>query len=575
MKSLIFSLFIVGSGLVFAAQQEAQRQLMSLVRAYEKPRGDFHALIQLWAGRTGGRNPDANDTPCEIWTKNKMVFNQALEALVNNHPVEVTYSGRGDKDSACQVAFLTVPITDPIVTNEVGDAVHLELVQSAEDDLMLEDGLDSKQGSLARFSDDSLLLVWAEGPDDGKTQRIMARHYTYKLYPQGDAFQISTATPLLDERMINPNVVILPNDDYVISWNYKQANSEGARFVIYNEFHTPNQPIADMPNVNTEDMQLVALDNGGFAMVGVVTETVTLYLFDGNGSLTHTEVLGSVTSHWAKPDITLTSEGHLAIIYGTEAFADNAQVLVSYDIATKTERFRQSFGGVGNQGWVERTQVTALDNGEVMALFATGMDIKLRRFSSTGDKLGAEVRVNEADYTLSDITLETLADGSVFVSWVDEDGNDGEGSAIFGRRFGADGIALTESMIINRRWEGYQSQPSMVQSKNGTLFVTWTSNHSDKESIQVVQVGVNQITTKPNSYTIVGRVIPNSRDDEDLSFSLIDDADGRFVIFSDGTIKVKDRNLIDYNTNQAHTIKVQISDGDTAVESDYRIQVLP
>lgn len=81
MKALLFSLMLVVGGLGFAAQQEADRQLISLVRAYEKPRGDFHALIQLWAGRTGGRNPDANDAPCEIWTKNKVVFNQALEAL--------------------------------------------------------------------------------------------------------------------------------------------------------------------------------------------------------------------------------------------------------------------------------------------------------------------------------------------------------------------------------------------------------------------------------------------------------------------------------------------------------------
>lgn len=575
MKTFIFSLMLALGALSFAAQQEADRQLISLVRAYEKPQGDFHALIQLWAGRTGGRNPDANDTPCEIWTKNKLVFNQAVEALVSNHPVEVTYSGRGDKDSACQVAFVTVPITNPIVTNEDTVATLMQLVQSAEDDLMLEDGLDIKQGSLARFSDDSLLLVWAEGPDDGKTQRIMARHYTYKLYPQGEAFQISTATPLATERMINPEVAILPNDDYVISWNYKQTNSEGARYVVYNEFHTPNAAITAMPNPETEDMQVVALDTGGFAIVGVVNEAITLSLFDTNGSVTHTDSLGAVTQHWAKPDMTLTSDGHLAISYGTEAFGDNSLVLISYDVTSKTERFRKTFGGVSNQGWVERIRLAALDNGEVMALFATGMNIKLRRFSSTGDKIGVETQVNEADYTMSDIAMETLVDGSVFVSWVDEDANDGEGSAIFGRRFSADGTALSEEMIMNRRWEGYQSQPAMVQSKNGTLLVTWTSNYSDKESIQVVQVGVNQITTKPNSYTIVGRVIPSRRDDEDLSFSLVDDAGGRFVVFSDGTVKVKDRNLINYESNQEHTIRVQISDGGTAIEHDYIIRVIP
>ncbi len=220
-------------------------------------------------------------------------------------------------------------------------------------------------------------------------------------------------------------------------------------------------------------------------------------------------------------------------------------------------------------------KIVALDDGHAAILYASGEDIYLQQFNATGGEVGAAMQVNESSHDISNIEMQRLADGSLFVTWVDESETDTDGSGIYGRRLSDDGSPLTQEHLLNRRYQGNQFLPNMIQSKNGPLYAYWTSTYSDKESIQVTQVGVNQISTKPNSYTLVGRVIPSSRDDEDLVFSLADDAGGRFVVFSDGSIKVKDRNLINYQADQQHTIRVQVSDGDTATEHDFSIQVIP
>ena len=578
MKALLFSLMLVVGGLGFAAQQEADRQLISLVRAYEKPRGDFHALIQLWAGRTGGRNPDANDAPCEIWTKNKVVFNQALEALVNNQPVEVTYSGRGDKDSACQVAFLTVPITEPQVTNDVPVGARMELVTSAEDDLLLWDGLDIKQAKLAAFDDGSFIAVWAEAIEGEKATQIKAQYFTYKLYPDGDAFVVNTSSVAEGEKLTDPNVVVVANGNYAVTWNHWDVDKKPkARFRVFDESGQEVRAEKNVPSTSLESMQLVALSNGGFAVIGLASQAIKLDVFDATGTTLHRRTIGNLQAPFTEfPDVVELSNGYLGISFGRHGGGDNALDYAiynwqSYDFISGYNLF----GGSPSAGWVDRTKIVALDDGHAAILYASGEDIYLQQFNATGGEVGAAIQVNESSHDISNIEMQRLADGSLFVTWVDESETDTDGSGIYGRRLSDDGSPLTQEHLLNRRYQGNQFLPNMIQSKNGPLYAYWTSTYSGKESIQVTQVGVNQIATKPNSYTLVGRVIPSSRDDEVLVFSLVDDADGRFVVFSDGSIKVKDRNLINYHADQQHTIRVQIFDGDKATEHDFSIQVIP
>ncbi|MCY4043694.1 MAG: cadherin repeat domain-containing protein [Cellvibrionales bacterium] len=578
MKAFIFTLVMGFGALGFAAQQEAERQLISLVRVYEKPRGDFHALIQLWAGRTGGRNPDANDTPCEIWTKNKGVFNQALEALISDHPVEVTYSGRGDKDTACQVAFLTVPITDPIVTSQATIGGQLALATSAEDDLLLWDGLDIKQAKLAAFDDDSFIVVWAEALEGQEATQIKAQYYTYKMYPDGDAFVVNTSAVAAGESLSDPNVVVVDNGNYAVTWNHWDTDSKPkARYRVFDESGQEVRAEKNVPSTSLESMQLVALSNGGFAVIGLASQAVKLDVFDETGATLHRRTISNLQKPYLDvPDVVELSNGYLGMSFGRHGGGDDTLDYAIY--RWQTYDFISGYNLFGEEpptGVVDRTQLVALDDGHAAILYASEENIYIQRFDALGNEVGGPLQVNESEYAISDIAMTRLKDGSLFVSWVDESASDTDGSGIYGRRFNDSGTPLTDEMLINRRYQGDQFLPHMIQSRNGPLYAYWTSTYSGKESVQVTQVGVNQITTRPNSYTLVGKVPPPEGSLDNVTYSLVDDADGRFIIFSnDGTIKVRDRDLIDYDDATEHTIRVQIADGDTATEQTVTIKVV-
>ena len=59
-----------------------------------------------------------------------------------------------------------------------------------------------------------------------------------------------------------------------------------------------------------------------------------------------------------------------------------------------------------------------------------------------------------------------------------------------------------------------------------------------------------------------------------LTYSLLDDAGGRFAIGRDGrSIVVANGTLLDYETAQAHVVKVQVSDGDLTAVKEFTIKV--
>ncbi|MCY4045266.1 MAG: VCBS domain-containing protein [Cellvibrionales bacterium] len=74
--------------------------------------------------------------------------------------------------------------------------------------------------------------------------------------------------------------------------------------------------------------------------------------------------------------------------------------------------------------------------------------------------------------------------------------------------------------------------------------------------------------------TVVGSVGAQDEDSETLTFSLEDDAGGRFVIDSaTGEISVADGTLLDYETSVSHSVIVKVSDGELDDEQSYQIHL--
>jgi Ca2+-binding RTX toxin-like protein len=73
--------------------------------------------------------------------------------------------------------------------------------------------------------------------------------------------------------------------------------------------------------------------------------------------------------------------------------------------------------------------------------------------------------------------------------------------------------------------------------------------------------------------TLVGTVTGHDPENQSLTYTLTDDAGGRFAINGAGQITVVQGLLLDYEQAHFHTIKVQVSDGTTPLEKSFVVAV--
>ena len=75
-----------------------------------------------------------------------------------------------------------------------------------------------------------------------------------------------------------------------------------------------------------------------------------------------------------------------------------------------------------------------------------------------------------------------------------------------------------------------------------------------------------------NPGTSVGQVTANDIEGDSFSFSLANDAGGRFVITSDGTLIVQNASLLDYEAANSHIVRVRVTDvHGAASEADFTV----
>ncbi len=79
-----------------------------------------------------------------------------------------------------------------------------------------------------------------------------------------------------------------------------------------------------------------------------------------------------------------------------------------------------------------------------------GQDIRARFFRLDGSPVGPDIRVNETTAgTQIGVSSLALNDGSVLITWRSPDPNNAANSHLYGRRFSADGVALTDEVQLS------------------------------------------------------------------------------------------------------------------------------
>ncbi len=203
-----------------------------------------------------------------------------------------------------------------------------------------------------------------------------------------------------------------------------------------------------------------------------------------------------------------------------------------------------------------------------------------QRYSITGAALGHEVQVNTTTVN-SQWGAKTigLSDGGWVVVWYSYD-QDGDMYGIYQQRYAANGQTVGGETRVNTTTYDDQNLSSAAALPDGGWVVTWTADGQDGSGAGVYQQRFNKDGQK------IGPTTPTDLDisslqvnegaavtlsvgtlstdalvtDQGFTYTLLDDAGGRFEIVGD-KLTVKDGIRLDHEKAQSHTIKVRVTDG--------------
>lgn len=106
-------------------------------------------------------------------------------------------------------------------------------------------------------------------------------------------------------------------------------------------------------------------------------------------------------------------------------------------------------------------------------------DIYAQRYGASGEKQGDEFRVNGTTAGQQQFpSLAVDAQGRFVVAWT-TDGQDGSGTAVYGRQYDADGTSRGEEFQVNTETAGNQQYARVAAAAGGDFVVAWASANQD------------------------------------------------------------------------------------------------
>ena len=195
----------------------------------------------------------------------------------------------------------------------------------------------------------------------------------------------------------------------------------------------------------------------------------------------------------ASPDVGADAQHNFVVVWeSNEQDGDSSGVVL--------RRFDSAGSALGDEVVVNNSTLGSQSNPEigvsadghvvVVWIDSSGLDgdgrgVFGRRFSPTGQPLGAEFQVNTTTaYNPGNPNVTAAADGSFVVVWTGarQNARDGDGQAIIARRFDADGTAIGGEFVVNSYTTGDQFDPIVTANADGGFIAAWEAANQDGDS---------------------------------------------------------------------------------------------
>ena len=371
------------------------------------------------------------------------------------------------------------------------------------------------------------LFFFSGGTQDGDGNGIFAQRFGSDGAPRGAEFQVNTYFSGNQER---PAVAIDADGDFVVAWE-SDGQDDFAYGVFAQRYAADGSPRGAEFQVNTNFFEDQFFPSVGMTAGGdfvIVWEDVLgdgqLYGVRGqryasDGTRQGGEFLINTTTEGIqrRPSVAVARTGEVVVAW------ESNQGGASFDIYA--QRFAADGGFLGAEFRVntlttdnQREPAVALgvDGGFTIVWESTGQDgdgdgIYGQRFAPDGARQGGNFRVNTTTASDQRSASVAAASGGGFVVVWQSDGQDGEGSGVYGQRFGADGAPLGSEFRINTVTPGDQSNPAIGTNVAGAFTVAWDtigqeSQEGDPDGIYARRFSENGSPVAAEDAEPVGRV---------------------------------------------------------------------
>ena len=276
--------------------------------------------------------------------------------------------------------------------------------------------------------------------------------------------------------------------------------------------------------------------------------------FDAAGSAVGGEfrVNSYTTSAQYYPDVAMRSNGEFVVVWESDGPDGNRS-------AVRGQRYDASGNAVGGEfqvnsittSWQEDPRVSIAPDGRFVVVWTykpNSWEIYGRLFDAGGSPIGADFLVNAytpGPHRLSDVAME--ASGSTFVVvWEEHQYNtsrDGDGEAVFGRRFHSNGVPIGADFLVNTYTTGRQRNPTISASPTGGFVVAWKSLGRDGNQYGVAARRYNASGNPIGDEFVVNTYTTGHQGDGILTkgIDIAHDGSGNFVVtwnsFQDGSLR--------------------------------------
>lgn len=359
--------------------------------------------------------------------------------------------------------------------------------------------------SVTVLSNGSYVVVWTseDGLDSGTTPAtgIRAQLYASDGTPIGTEILVNTSG---EDAQIDPVVQALDDGAFAILWSSADmADWEATGSVIRGRIFdaTGTATSGDFTLFTDGDNtspSITALSDGNYLVTWTNMDfvewqyDVRAQVIDATGAAVGSSFLVSESAEGEQTHgaaVTLSDGTPVVAFIQETADGDDAVYLRVFDATATTPGAEILVSGSAGSATAEPA-IAALADGGFIVIWAGEDGIYGQRFDASAATVGTTFAVSSQTGTQGAPTILALPDGGFFIAWQASDETyggpletfigDGSGSAIRGRFFDEEGVAVSHDVILNTTTTGSQTQPKLALLDDGQILLTYASSDTEQ-----------------------------------------------------------------------------------------------